>query len=770
MFLFEENKNNNCSYADYIPYYLMIDEKTILNKNNFFLSVFQYAGYDLDLYSPEDQTLISSRLNSVLKNIPENYGIHFDSCRIRINEIPRGTFENPYAQKFEDLRISELQKQPHYQSLKYVSVWHQPQTDKKLVNRFLFGEKDQSLSYKKEIELFQEMVLKLLGEFSLCFECVQLLENEDLLTYLHYCTSLKTQNVRVPKNPIDLDVLLNSVEVNTDYPIQIGNKYVLNCSLNDFPMESKMSIFRRIDMLPFELRMVSRFIPYTKEETLAFVKKKRKVYLGKQKGLGAMLAEKMGGDVTLNTEEVANYEATEEVLGLMGNDQTCFGHLTTTFHVFGESYDEVKDNFNILMKQIASTGFTAKEEFFYSFQAWLSAMPGSFSANKRKAFLSAVNMSHIISAHSSWLGNYTNEHLAELTGCQAPHMVCISNDHSSFYLNLNYGDVGHTFICGGTGSGKSTLLTSLGIQWTRYPRSNVIIFDIDRSSYNLTRKMNGLYYEPAMDEEQAEGYIQFQPLNISDDEVEMNYAYGWIKDLLEVNNYRPTAQEEKEIHQALKTFSKIEDPGLKTLTGFEALIQVQEIKDILKKYTKKGQYGYIFDGNKDSMKDSCWLMIEMRKVLAKKDDVIIPVLNYLFFQIDRKLKVGGDPTLIIIDEAWSFFKNPIFSAKISDWLKTLRKKNTYVVICTQEINDVSRNADMEAVVINSCLTKIYLANNQANELKESYIRFGLNEDEIDTIANLTPKRDYLFKNEYGTRIFDLGLNREMLQIIRGGQS
>ena len=87
---------------------------------------------------------------------------------------------------------------------------------------------------------------RIVGEFSLAFENVQILENEDLLTYLHYCVSLKKQPVGVPRNPIDLDVLLNSVEVNTDYPIQIGDKYVLNCSLNDFPQESKLHILKDI--------------------------------------------------------------------------------------------------------------------------------------------------------------------------------------------------------------------------------------------------------------------------------------------------------------------------------------------------------------------------------------------------------------------------------------------------------------------------------------------------------------------------------------------
>src|SRR3989442_9713357 len=33
------------------------------------------------------------------------------------------------------------------------------------------------------------------------------------------------------------------------------------------------------------------------------------------------------------------------------------------------------------------------------------------------------------------------------------------------------------------------------------------------------------------------------------------------------------------------------------------------------------------------------------------------------------------PTLLILDEAWLFLDDPVFAARIRQWLKTLRKKN-----------------------------------------------------------------------------------------------
>ena len=112
MFLFNENKNENSSYADYIPYYLMVNPHTVLNKNMFLMSCFQYVGFDLDLLSVDNQTIIAARLNNVIRSIPENFGLHFDSCRIRITGIPRGIFKQPIAQEFRPIqKLTRIQRQ-----------------------------------------------------------------------------------------------------------------------------------------------------------------------------------------------------------------------------------------------------------------------------------------------------------------------------------------------------------------------------------------------------------------------------------------------------------------------------------------------------------------------------------------------------------------------------------------------------------------------------------------------------------------------------------
>ena len=45
-----------------------------------------------------------------------------------------------------------------------------------------------------------------------------------------------------------------------------------------------------------------------------------------------------------------------------------------------------------------------------------------------------------------------------------------------------------------------------------------------------------------------------------------------------------------------------------------------------------------------------------------------PAMMYLFHRIDERL--DGEPTSVLIDEGWKALDDPVFAARIRDWLKT----------------------------------------------------------------------------------------------------
>jgi type IV secretory pathway VirB4 component len=62
-----------------------------------------------------------------------------------------------------------------------------------------------------------------------------------------------------------------------------------------------------------------------------------------------------------------------------------------------------------------------------------------------------------------------------------------------------------------------------------------------------------------------------------------------------------------------------------------------------------------------------------------------------------------------IDEAWRFFGHPTIRNYIVEALKIWRKKNAAMILSTQSLDELDKS-EIVNVVIESCATKIFLAN------------------------------------------------------------
>jgi type IV secretion system protein VirB4 len=125
----------------------------------------------------------------------------------------------------------------------------------------------------------------------------------------------------------------------------------------------------------------------------------------------------------------------------------------------------------------------------------------------------------------------------------------------------------------------------------------------------------------------------------------------------------------------------------------------------------KGSHAKLFDNEDDLIDFSASRVfgIEMGQILQDKY-AIAPVLLYLFHRIQNSLT--GEPTMIVLDEAWALIDNPVFAPKIKDWLKVLRKLNTLVVFATQSVEDAAKSSISDTLVQQTA-TQIFLPNLKA---------------------------------------------------------
>jgi type IV secretion system protein VirB4 len=195
-------------------------------------------------------------------------------------------------------------------------------------------------------------------------------------------------------------------------------------------------------------------------------------------------------------------------------------------------------------------------------------------------------------------------------------------------------------------------------------------------------------------------------------------------------------------------------------------VQSTAIVAALAPYTLEGAYGRLLDGAAETLALADVVHFEMEALMQHKA-VVPPVLTYLFHRLEAHFT--GRPTLLILDEAWTFLDDPLFAAQIRAWLKTLRKKNVAVVFATQSLADIERSSIAPAL-IESCPTRIFLPNDRALEpqARAVYARFGLNDRQVEILATAAPKRDYYAQTARGNRLFELGLGPIALALCGAG--
>ena len=139
----------------------------------------------------------------------------------------------------------------------------------------------------------------------------------------------------------------------------------------------------------------------------------------------------------------------------------------------------------------------------------------------------------------------------------------------------------------------------------------------------------------------------------------------WLCDFLQDEGIEVTPHIKSLIREALSTLSSLPKEH-RTISTFKDYLQNEHLKQAIAPMTMGNEYGSIFDSNIDTLELSSWQSFEMGKIINKQN-IIGPVLMYIFHRIENMLKGydGHDvtqdgPTLIVLDECWMFFKNPLF--------------------------------------------------------------------------------------------------------------
>lgn len=748
--------------ADYLPWAALVAPGIVLNKDGSFQRTIAYRGPDLESATEAELVAVSARINNVLRRFGSGWSLFFEATRTPSEPYRESTFPDAASWLVDQERKWDLDADGvHFESRYHLTFLCLPPEDR--TNRsegLLYETNDKSkkrVDYRDHLKAFTSETNRAIDLLANLLPEAKALDDAETLTFLHETISTKHHPITVPDIPAYLDAVLPDTPFLGGMEPMLGTKHLRLLTVLGFPNTTTPGILDELNDLGFDYRWVTRWISLDKPLATKQLTTLRRQWFAKRKSITAILREVMFNQETALVDSDADNKAVDadEALQELGSDDVAFGHVTTTLVVSHENPREADNRLRAVERIINGRGFVTINETLNAVDAWLGTLPGNPYANVRQPIIHTLNLTHMMPVSAVWAGPEENTHFKE-----AALITAETRGATPFRFDLHVGDVGHSLIVGPTGAGKSVFLSLMALQFRRYPKSQIFLFDKGKSARASVLAMGGICFDLALD-----GGLAFQPLASIHKGAEQAFALTWLTGLLANEGVTVDPPIKDALWTAIQSLASAPKTE-RTLTGLTLLLQSNRLRQALQPYTLEGPFGRMLDAAKDDLSISDVQHFEMEELMHHKQ-LVLPVLTYLFHRLEARF--DGSPTLLVLDEAWVFLDDPLFSARIHEWLKTLRKKNVSVVFATQSLADIE-NSSIAPALIESCPSRIFLPNDRAVEPQSRaiYDRFGLNDRQIELIARAVPKRDYYYQSQRGNRLFELGLGPVGLSLCGAG--
>jgi len=759
-----EHRAEPAGVADLLAWAFLVDDGVLLQKDGSLLAGWRYQGPDINAATPAELESLSAHVNEALLPLADGWMLHADAVRRPATSYTPSVFPDAVSQLIENERCTAHASRAKqlFETECVLTITYLPPGDSaRRLSRLFLQRSDHAAGWHRILEDFATARRAFEARLDRVLT-LERLDSDALLTHLHRCLTGLTHVVRMPPHGSYIDHLLADQELVGGFEPRMGDRAIRCVALQGYPGRAEPAHLDRLGALPAAFRWSTRVIPLGHAEAARLIRRHQLLWFKKRKGAAAWAQEMAGAsrksagpnaDDELFLDHDARAMAHDAAVALAASTSGAvrYAFATQVVVVMDCDASHATATAEQALEAAGDAGCTGRIETVNALEAFLGSLPGHGYANLRRPLLHTRNLADLLPVTSVWPGLPRNP--SPLFPPESPPLLWAATAGSTpFRLNLHDSDVGHTLVLGKTGSGKSVLLGLIAAQFRRYPRSHVFAFDVGYSMWLLTHAMGGRHYDLAGGHVDA---LRFQPLAQIDEPAERAWAAGWLETVLGLQGVAMTPPLRARLDAALALVART-DRAHRTLTELAVHLQHDTLTAALRPYTVAGPYGQLLDAGSDDLAEGDLQVFELRHLFDLDDRIALPVLLYLFRRLEQRL--DGRPALFIIDEAWLALAHSLFGARINQWLLQLRKANAAVILATQSPAQLA-SLPHRHTIVDSCVTRIFLPNADAMAPGSAslYRDLGLNDRELRTVADATPKRHYYYRGPRGSRLFELGL-------------
>lgn len=762
------------SVADMLPWGMIAEDGIIMTKSGGFMASWEVSGPDGSSTSDEELDHLSERVNEAMKRRETNWAFFINLYRVPSTGYPtNGAFPDRTSRLIdEERRVAYEAEGSHLESRFVLTLVLTPgsMTKSKINNFFLRGSgiNEENSPGLRNLNMFKsgsdEMIRSLTGYLSfrrlktrsVLNEFGQSYKIDEFLQFLYFTFSGKHQTIRPPASGLHIDAMLAGVGLRGDFEPKVGDTHIVVVGVTNLPEATYPGLLRQLHSLPIPFNSSIRAIMLDKAQADKEITQYERNWAMKTSSFVAALREKMGagGDMPKANKFAMSMEAdAADAKDKLEKGDLRFLFFTFSIVLFGTDRDEAIAHANVITKYLQDLGFVAEIEKETATRAYVGALPGEMFSNVTNPPVSTRNLAHMMPLTGVWPG--IDSHRCPMYPKGSPALFFgKTTGNCPFRFSTHVDSVGHTMIIGPSGAGKSVFLAFSVAQFLRYPKAQGIIIDKGRSMFTLAKalELDGVARHFDIGEESD---VSFCPLAyIAESNSEMEYGVAFIETLVVLaDDVKLTVEKRKYIQEGLALLASDPDKSLENLIPKIADNEIQEIMSVFLKTT----VGQMLNGDADTMGDSRLVFFETEGLNNTKDSLKIPLFQHIVHLAERK--ATRDPFLFVFDEAWALFEDDYMQRVIKSLLKLTRKKNIACIFGTQSMEDITENKMLASVLLQECLTKVFLPNPSANNETAalSYKKAGLTPHEIALLTNLKRQRDYYYVSPLGRRVFSLDL-------------
>lgn len=779
------------SYTELLPFMIMTKPDMILNKDGGFLVCYTFEGVDVENLQTIDSDRYANIMEHAFRVFDERITLWWTVDRRRTTDYPQGEFPDEISKMIDDIRKEEFESGNQYANKHYLAILYRPEgansgfldrlgyftTDMgqnmlqafwntlkaSYFNRSTFAY--QQAKIDSEIRSFEEM----LSGFDETVKDIGLyrIENAELLQYLHDRVNPASCNqpVKIPDFPCYLDSYLpdNTLTVGHSHLVfeHVDRTHVAGISVKDWPDLTVPGFIDELLAVPGEITISQCFRYVEMENAKKYIDGIRKHNLNSQKSMWTYVSEALTNKESDKRDDgkvLAAQDASEALASIMVQNRV-FGYYNLSILSYGETLQECERTLKFTSQILRQRGFLIVRERMHLLSAWAGSIPGQWAELVRWFFLNTGNLADMSPIRTLATGSTSNPFLSQQTGRDCAALTALSTEYSTpFYFNYHNGDLAHTLVIGPSGAGKSVFNNFLMSQFRKYSPCRIIVFDKDYSCNIPTLLQDGKHVDLT-----GEGNkVRLNPIGFAlGDRNAWVWLAQWLELLISSRGYQMNANDDQSILNAFENLVSY-PPERWRLRSLAPLLPIH-LSEQLQQWIGDGILSKFFDNEEDDFSLSSSTTVEMNGLFAN-ERVANAFMDYAFYRIQKML--DGTPTLIYVEEAWFMLKEPKFEMKIMDWLKTLRKKNAFLIMATQSLDELA-NADIFASIIDNIPNKIFLANFSADAHWDLYVKkFGLNPEQVMRIKNAQPKRNYYIVTQRMSRMVEVSFKPEILACLR----